>query len=96
MPLESAVVFYPKYVAETLKKWILYFNIFFKMRAIYRKVMRDPNRLAHTDIAITPCDEGEVESLAIFNETQGDKAAVDKARAQEDRRERVESRLAKV
>ena len=68
MPLENALVFYPKYVVETLSKAARYLTMLLKCRAIYRKVMRDPNRLAYSDIAITPCNEGDVESLAIFTE----------------------------
>ncbi len=96
LPRENALVFYSKYIAEIANKLVRYAIMFLKCRAIYRKVMRDPNRLAYMDIAIAPCDEGDVESLAIFNETHGGKAAVDKARVQDDRRKRVERRLAEA
>jgi hypothetical protein len=96
MPRESALVFYPKYLAEALQKSVRYFNVFWRCRAIKRKVMRDPNRHAYTDIAIAPCDDNDVEALAIFNETQGGKAAVDKAREHEDRRQRTTRRLAQA
>jgi len=96
MPHENALVFHSKYIAEIATKLVRYATMYLKCRAIYKKVLRDPNRLAYSDIAIAPCDEGEIESLAIFSETQGGRAAVDKARAHDDRRERVERRLAKV
>ncbi|PYS42127.1 MAG: radical SAM protein [Acidobacteria bacterium] len=63
---ESPLVFYPKYVAQTLRKqsqWLsLYLRYYFKLR----KVMRDPRRLEYTDLAITPVISEDLTKMELF------------------------------
>ena len=61
---------------------------------IYRRVVRDPNTANYTDIAITPPNSEELDTLDLFNETSGGTSAVERKRSDDKRRERVEQHAA--
>lgn len=91
LPLESPLVFYPKYAAELAVKAYRYFVMIRTANRIYKRVMSDPNRALYTDIAIAPPTTDEFETLAMFTETSGGEAAVAKKRHAEDLRTRFEA-----
>jgi hypothetical protein len=45
-----------------------------------RRILKDPKRMEYTDLALTPVEAGEMDTLEIFNATQGGRAAVAKLR----------------
>ncbi|SLN73720.1 B12-binding domain-containing radical SAM protein [Oceanibacterium hippocampi] len=80
MPRESMLAFYPKYAWETLSKHVRLVAMIARMGLIYRRLKRDPNRRAYSDMAITPATDAELDELGLFHETRGGEAAVAKKR----------------
>lgn len=65
-PIEPALLFYPKYVAETMWKQARWISLYTRLRLIYRKVRRDPQRHEYTDLALTPVMDDETETREMF------------------------------
>src|SRR5438270_2999415 len=65
-PLESPLIFYPKYFIETLSKQMRWIDLYLGLRSIYRKVKRDPSRHDYMDMALTPVTDDEVETMELF------------------------------
>ena len=82
-PIEHPLVFYPRYWAECAVKAVRYLTIHLKTQAILKRVVKDANRYAYSDLATQPVDLDEFETLDLFQETSGGVAAVDKKRRQE-------------
>jgi len=78
LPLEPAVLFYPKYFAGMLWKQIRWITLYLRLRLIYRKVARDPNRRKYMDKALEPVGDGEVETREMF-QSEGAQAYVAQA-----------------
>jgi hypothetical protein len=65
--VESPLVFYSKYWAETAKKLTQWAQLYLRLGLIYRRVEKDPDKLAYTDIALTPVsDEEHEQELEMF------------------------------
>lgn len=67
MPLESPLIFYPKFIAETLWKQFKWISLYTRMRLIYRKVKHDPKRFEYMDLALEPVTENELETRDLFH-----------------------------
>jgi len=80
LPVESVWSFYPKFAAEFLSKHARILREAWRMRAICRRVDRDPANLRYTDLAMTPVAEDEVENLEMFTHNAGARGAVAHAR----------------
>jgi radical SAM superfamily enzyme YgiQ (UPF0313 family) len=89
MPIEHPLVFYPKYAAEVAKKASGYAWMIWNAYRLLRRVERDQKRVPYSDLAITPSEENELDTLAIFHETSGGEAAVAKKRREDDLRTEV-------
>jgi len=80
MPLESPLVFYPKYAFGQIYKhlrllgWIIYFG------SIRFKLARDPHRRDYTDEAMTPIRDDEFDSRDMYKTGAGTAAAIEKHR----------------
>lgn len=59
LPLEPAILFYPKYWGGTAYKWSRWFGLYARHFWLMRKVDKDPNKAAYTDSAMTPPDADE-------------------------------------
>ncbi len=66
MKVESPLVFYPKYLAETAGKQFRWASLFLRFYLILRRVVQDPRRKDYSDIAIAPVTEDETESMEMF------------------------------
>jgi hypothetical protein len=80
--IEPPVLWHVKYLAETAAKigrtlWMLY-----KLDRIRRRILKDPKRMEYKDLAITPVQADEMDTLDLFKETEGGRAAVAKLRHQ--------------
>lgn len=64
--LENPLVFYPKILLETFWKQIRWISLYTRLRLIYRKVRKDPQRLAYMDPALEPVTENEIETRELF------------------------------
>lgn len=80
MPIEPVWTFYPKLVAETVKKLSIYGRIAWQAWRIGRKVANDPKRYEYMDLALTPVEEDDMDKLSMFKDTAGGDAAVAKRR----------------
>lgn len=73
-------LFHAKLFAETAVKAVRYLNLALRGYTIVRKVTRDPQRLAYTDLAIKPVSADELDELSIFSQTEGGEAAAERKR----------------
>lgn len=66
LPLEHPWLFYPKYLAEMLWKQFRWVSLYLRLRLIYLKIKRDPQRLAYMDLALEAVREDETETRELF------------------------------
>ncbi len=66
LPLESALAFYPKYLIEVFSKQIRWISLYARLRLIYRKIKKDPQRFEYMDLALTPVTDDETETRELF------------------------------
>jgi len=59
--IESPIIFYPKFLLETVTKQSRWISLYTKMRMIYRRVKQDPLRLDYMDTALEPVTDHEEE-----------------------------------
>ncbi|QQS15211.1 MAG: radical SAM protein [Rhodospirillales bacterium] len=89
LPVEGVLTFYPRYWAETARKGWRYATMALKAYRIYRKVARDPNRLAYMDVATTPTVAEDLDALEMFSGTAGGAKAVANKRREDGQRAKV-------
>jgi hypothetical protein len=82
MPIEPVWRFYPKYIAEIVRKTVGWASIYLRLRLIYLRVKHDPKRYEYSDLAITPVTDDEIATHEMFN--------TDAARAYVDSEKRLE------
>jgi radical SAM family protein len=82
MPIEPVWRFYPKYIAEIVRKTVGWAEIYLRLRLIYLRVKHDPKRYEYSDLAITPVTDDEIATHEMFN--------TDAARAYVDSEKRLE------
>ena len=80
LPLESPLVFYPRYAWEILSKHARLLTLALRYHSIRRRIERDPEAARYHDLALTAVTEGETEDLEIFSATESAKQAVEKAK----------------
>ena len=61
LPVENALVFYPKHFFESLWKQFQWISLYLHLRMIYRKVKKDPLRFEYMDTALEPVTDHEEE-----------------------------------
>jgi len=59
MKVESPLIFYPKYAFETLAKQLKWASLYIRLRLIYKRVKRDPDKLKYMDPALEPVTDHE-------------------------------------
>jgi hypothetical protein len=79
-PIESALVFYPKYVAEMVVKQARTASLFWRMSRVRKSIQRDPAARDYMDTALTPVTEHDTDDLEMFNVTEAARAAGEKTR----------------
>jgi hypothetical protein len=89
LAVENRIVFYPRYAAEIVAKFWHYGRMIFATRRMFNRIMRDPSLRSYSDIAITPVDESELETLAMFTQTSGGEAEVAKKHRADELRAQV-------
>ena len=73
---ENPLVFYPRYVGETLVKLWQYWSVYRECKAILDQVLAAPDRWTYTDLAITPPGADEFETLDLYHATAGGEGAL--------------------
>ena len=80
LPLESPLVFYPRYFGEIVFKVWGYWSVYRRAKAILKEVLAAPNRWTYTDLAIATPKEEEFEALDLYHATNGGEAALARKR----------------
>jgi hypothetical protein len=80
LPREHAIVFYSRYVGETLVKAARYWALYRRAKAMYDEVEAAPDRLTYTDLAIAAPRRDEFEALDLYHATEGGEAALSRKR----------------
>jgi hypothetical protein len=80
LPIESPLIFYPRYVFGLIAKHLAIARMVWRMGAVRRSIKRDPQARNYTDLALTPTTKAELDDLEMFNATASARAAADKAK----------------
>jgi radical SAM superfamily enzyme YgiQ (UPF0313 family) len=75
LPVESAFVFYPRYVAGLLYKHFKLAQAIWRYRPFAKKLRRDPAARHYTDVALTPVADEELDTLEMFASSDATKSA---------------------
>ena len=94
LPLESPLVFYPKYAWEIITKHARLLYWVAKMGSIRLRIKRDKNAKTYRDLAMTPPAADELDALELFHDTEGGEAAVEKKRKMDEARAKVQAAVA--
>ncbi|MGD0498550.1 MAG: radical SAM protein [Bryobacteraceae bacterium] len=82
LPIESAFVFYPRYVIDLIYKYFKVVQAISRYWPFAAKLRRDPAARNYTDVALTPVADEEFDALEIFTANDAAKSAVMKMRGQ--------------
>jgi radical SAM superfamily enzyme len=77
VPARNPVLFYGAYALETLHKQAVLLRTIVRLMWLKRRIERDPDRLAYTDLALAPVLDDEDETLDLLTKTGGAKAALE-------------------
>ncbi len=86
MPVESAFIFYPRYLRDIVSKSVRFLALAWKYARIRSRVEKDPLKHEYMDLALTPASDQDLDNLRIFKATESAKAATGKVRQQRARR----------
>ncbi len=78
--IESPLVFYPRYVMDLTWKHLRLASAVWRFGRFRRSLKRDPKAADYTDLALTPVNDDEFDSLEMFNISAAAKSAVVKIR----------------
>ena len=65
LPVESPFVFYPRYLADLVKKHVTLAGLVWRYGKLRRQLKRDPNARNYTDLALTPVTDDDSEELFV-------------------------------
>jgi hypothetical protein len=80
LPLENPLLFYPRYVGESLAKAWRYWGVYRQCKAMLAEIMAAPDRWSYSDIAIARPGADEFEALDLYHATTGGEAALARKR----------------
>ena len=80
LPLESAFLFYPRYVGETAVKMWRYWSVYRRFNAMLEEALEAADRWTYSDLAIAPPQADEYEALDLYHATSGGEAALARKR----------------
>ena len=86
LPIEPIWSFYPKYFAEIAGKLVTWSALYLKLRRIYLRIKKDPQRYKYTDLAMTPVAADEADTHELFG-TDAARAYVAQAKRVKDAQE---------
>jgi hypothetical protein len=91
MKRESPLVFYPRYVANTVYKLWHYAALYLKTKKMVKEIANSPERYSYTDLAIAPPRDDEFEALDLYHATSGGEGALARKRRDEAIRDKAAS-----
>jgi hypothetical protein len=77
---ENALIFYPRYVWETVKNLWAYLQLYRQLKTMLNEALSAPDRWTYTDVAIAPSQLDEFERLSLYRDTAGGEAALARKR----------------
>lgn len=80
LPLESPLVFYPRYFGELVGKHVKMARLLWRSLALARKIRNQPGSRDYMDTALAPPTVGDLDSLEMFTVSEGARAAASKAK----------------
>jgi Radical SAM superfamily len=80
---ENPLVFYPRYVGETLVKAWRALSFYRRTKAMLAEIEASPDRFTYTDLAIAPPKDNEFEALDLYHATAGGEQALARKRREE-------------
>jgi len=80
LPVEPPVLWHLKYIDEAVVKTAKTAALLWRLDRIRRRILKDQKRMEYMDLALTPVQDAEMDTLEIFNVTEGGRAAVAKMR----------------
>ena len=89
--LESPLIFYPRYLAETVAKVQRYWSVYRRCKAILGEVLAAPERWTYADVSIAPARDEELDRLDLYHATSGGAAALARKRRDDALRDKVTS-----
>jgi hypothetical protein len=66
LPLENPLVFYPKTFLEFASKQFQWISLYLRLRLIYTKIKKDPQRFEYEDLALMPVTDDETATRELF------------------------------
>src|SRR5262249_584727 len=81
MPIESLLAFSLRRVREVFRTYVPTLRLFWKIDRMRRRIQRDPQRRAYTDLAIPPVDAVHDEHLELYEQTDAARQAAARAKA---------------
>ena len=80
MKRENPLRFYPRYGGEIVIKAWRYWSVFRSFKRILKEVLAAPDRWTYTDLAVSPPQDDELETLELYHATSGGEAALARKR----------------
>jgi hypothetical protein len=71
LPIESPLIFYPRYLWETITKSFGFLALLRCYKRILARVNNTPAKYTHLDVALTPATKEDLHTLEIFKATEG-------------------------
>lgn len=79
LPRELPVVFHAKYVRHVWRSHLGIISLLRRFNKVRKDIKANPNRRAYMDLALTPVEETDAQSLDLFTVTDAAKAALKKS-----------------
>jgi hypothetical protein len=92
LPRENPLVFYPRFVGETVLKAWRYLKVYRRTKAMLDQALAAPDRWTYSDLAIAPPKADEFDALDLYHATTGGEAAL----ARKYRDEAIRARVGKA
>jgi len=76
LPQENAWIFWPRFLWDTIRKQAILAHTIARLLLWVLAIRRDPNARSYTDLALTPVDDDDAETLDLMTKTTGGRTAV--------------------
>ena len=93
LPRENPIVFYPRYLIESLVKYSAIGLYALKINRLRKRIQNDPASKVYTDLALTPVDDATEEDLEMFALNESSRAAVAKAKGEAEARAKHQAEI---
>ena len=80
LPIEPVWVFYPRYIAETVRKYVGLARRLSELKSIRKRIVGDPDASRYMDTALVPVSDHSEDELELYTQTASAKVAVARER----------------